>query len=501
MNARPGASRALIYSSRQARGLVLAAVIPTALACLAQIFIGADPLVVCIASLTFMLSICPIAVYGFLNLGAVLIALVGFRYVGFPIFAKLAMGQPLDSNLADPRGSFLVVLVGVIGYLAAFAFASKLPVGRPILRPTDGQKEMGLMTFLAGAVGMAASAAIAMHAGEKQTGATVAVFFVPFLYLALICALAKNALESRALLENWRAAMLVAVTVGFAVVVNTRGGLMDTLICIIATDIAFKANINWKQLAAVASAIVIMVVFITPVFLYVRTFRSNHSWRQMITLTWDTATDWQGAVSHYLKYTQFQASHSSFFNYYGAPENVFERMSLVNHVDIAKDGADTYGRLGARYLLPAIEQPIPRFLHSNKLLTTFDQGYLMYGALGLTVGPFATLPIIGEGYADFGWLGAFCLPLALGSFMLLAIKKVSGFQLHKNIWAVFFLVLVNNQFVEGSSATYVVLLLRTIPQDLVVIWLLGWFSGVSFVKPLGRKGPQLYGRRLPHTHL
>jgi hypothetical protein len=152
----------------------------------AHLFIGADPIVVIVAGLTFMLSICPIALCGFLNLGAVLMALVGFRYVGFPIFAKLAMGQPLNSNLLDPEGAFVTVLLGMVGYLAAFACALKLPVGRPVLKPAGSEVEMGRISFLAAIVGVAAAAAVSARAGQGHTGTSAPDFFVNFLDLALI---------------------------------------------------------------------------------------------------------------------------------------------------------------------------------------------------------------------------------------------------------------------------------------------------------------------------
>ena len=85
--------RRLTPATRQGQLIVKACGIVTGLACALHLVLGANPIVVLFAGLTAVLSIYPVALYGFLNIGAVLIALVGFRYVGFPLLAKLAMGQ------------------------------------------------------------------------------------------------------------------------------------------------------------------------------------------------------------------------------------------------------------------------------------------------------------------------------------------------------------------------------------------------------------------------
>lgn len=487
-------------AGRQSRLLVKMAVILTILASIAHLFIGADPIVVCIAAVTFILSICPIALCGFLNMGAVLVALVGLRYVGVPIFAKLAMEQPLNSNLLDPRGSFLVVFVGVVGYLAAFVSAANLHVGRSILRRVGCAYEMGRMSLLAGGVGIAAAAAVAVRVGVNYSGISVANFFTGFVNLGLIFALARNAsLSKRMRSLDWRLAILVAAEVALAAVSNRRMPIINLLLCFLLAKVSFDARIRWRQVGLFAAAMAVFSLFVTPVLLYVRGFRSHLGWSQRVALTVHAAENWRATLLHYRAVTDIGEHPAWFLDYYGAPENVLQRVSLVNHVDAVKGASDGYGRLGARYLLLSFNQAIPRIFNPDKLQGC-SLGCLEFRALGFpSAGPYSTLPLIGEGYADFGWIGAFCFPLFLGFAMLIVTKKLSGWDLHNNVWAIFFLIIVSNPYVEGTLSQYSVLILRTIPQDLLVIWILRWLSALRLKQTTRMKGA-VYGGELSHTH-
>jgi hypothetical protein len=59
---------------------------------------------------------------------------------------------------------------------------------------------------------------------------------------------------------------------------------------------------------------------------------------------------------------------------------------------------------------------------------------------------------------------------------LLIIKKMAGWELHGNIWVIYILLRVHNQFVEGSSDAYLIYMLRSLPQDFVILWIMGAIS-------------------------
>ncbi|WP_155304553.1 hypothetical protein [Desulfosarcina widdelii] len=474
----------LTPATRQGRLLAKGGGIFTVLVCVLHIAIGADPLVACLAGLAVIISIYPIAIHGFLNIGAVLIAMVGFRYVGFPFFAKLTMGQPLDTYLLDPAGSFWVVLLGLQGYLFAFSVASNLPVGRPALKLVTSNATLARISFLAAIIGIMANLSVAFRAGEQYTGLTVAEFFVPFLHLALISAIARvlQATEKRRGLDMWIICLLIA-EIAFAMVKNSRMALMETFLCFIVTVISFEAKIRWRQFLFTVFAIVMVIIFATPVFLYVRDSRDDLSWTQRIEATLEMVLKWPEAFAEYQEYRDLANRSGWHLNYYGSPQNIFERTTLVNHVDVIKAGSDIYGPVGLEDMKLCLKRAMPRALSPDKP-REYSQGSWLYEKIGLSnQGPFATAPLIGTGYAAFGWAGAFFYPLVLGLAWFLIVKKISGWHLQGNVWAIYLLLRIHNQFVEGASDAYVVNVLRSLPQDLFLLWLIEIFARGRFLHP------------------
>jgi hypothetical protein len=482
-------------ATRQGRMLVISGCILTGVACVLHIVLGADPIVVCPAGLALMLSIYPIAIYGFLNIGAVLIAMVGFRYVGFALFAKLAMGQPLDTHLLDPVGSFWVVLMGLLGYLTALFVALNISVGRPFLQPATNKAMLGRVSFMAAAIGITANLAVAFRAGEYYTGLTVAEFFIPFLHFALICAVARNlkASEGRRSLDAWVVSLLI-LEITFAMVQNSRMALMEMFLCFIATVIAFETKIKWRQFSITAIVIGMMVIFVTPVFLYVRDSRDDLSWTQRIEATLEMVVKWPEAFAYYQNHRDLADRLGWYLNYYGSPQNVFERMTLINHVDVLKAGSDNYGNVGMEDMSLSLERATPRMLSPDKP-RDYSQGSWLYESFGLSnPGSFATAPLIGNGYAAFGWPGALFYPLALGMAWLLIVKKISGWDLQGNIWAIYMLLRLHDQFVEGSSDAYVLHIFRSLPQDLILLWIVATVARGRFLHPWRRNTVQVYGK-------
>ena len=479
---------------RQGRRYLKIVIVLIVLASIAHLFLGAPIAVVLMGAATVLLSMLPIVHFGSFDLAAILIALVGLRYVGFPLFTKLLMGQSLDSHLLDPKGSFGVVLVGVLGYLGAFWIASRMQIGRPLLKQVSGQRFFRRISFLAAAVGIAANLAIAFRTGEEYSGIKVAEFFVSFLHLALIAGIARAIVASdrRRSVDPW-IILLVTAEVTFGMVNNSRVALMETLLCFVVTVSAFEYKIRWRQFGIVFVFMGSMVLFITPVFLYVRNLR-DLSWTSRIAATMDAATNWSEAFSYFLRHRDTQDQLGWYLNYYGSPQNVFERMSYINHVDVLKNGVDASQRAGFEDLRLSLERVIPRVFAPDKP-REYSQGYWLYSGIGIPYpGPFATAPLIGTGYAAFTWIGSFLYPFALGLVWLLIIKKITGWKLNDNIWVIYMLLRVHNQFVEGSSDSYLIYILRSLPQDFVILWILD-AVGRGRLLNLWRKTPVIsYGK-------
>lgn len=233
----------------------------------------------------------------------------------------------------------------------------------------------------------------------------------------------------------------------------------------------------------------VATILITPVMLYVRGARSELSWTERVEMTLSAVKNWREATAAYESWRDLSAENS-YLLYYGAPQNVFERMSLVNHVDVLKSGIDRTRRVGFEDLRSAIEKAVPRFLAPEKP-RGFSQGERLYCEAGVHCfeGGYATAPLIATGYAGFGWVGVVAYSCFLGLPVLLLLKKSSGWNLNGNIWAIYLLLRVQNNFVEGSSDTYVIMLLRDLPQDLLFLLLISASAGVIASGTRGQRRP------------
>ena len=468
--------------SRQGRVYFKITVSLVIAASFAHLILGADPFVVIMGATAFLLSLIPIFRYDVFNIGAILMALIGLRYIGFAIFAKLAVGQTLDSYLQNPRGAAGVVLVGITGYLCAFMVAAKLSTGRPFIKPVLREKDLGNIAIMTAIIGMVSALALTLQAGQKYSGIAYGNFFVSFLHLALICGIARVLIASdmsRAV--NGFVIVILAAEITFGMIVNYRMILMETFLCYVITVSSFHYKIYWRQLLIIAMFIALIVVFVTPVFLYARAFRDEQSWAQRIETTMVAVMNWREVYKYYLVQDERIYNRQSNFNYYGKAQNVFERLSYIKHVDVLKVGTDNYGLVGAEDFLLGIKRAMPRIILPDKP-RGFSHGDWLYNHIAIqhTLGNYATAPLIGNGYAAFGWMGAFFYPFIFGCILLVIVKKISGLSLQNNIWAIYLLLRIQNNFVEGSSGTYIVEILRMLPQDFIIIYCIKMF-GERFV--------------------
>lgn len=472
---------------RQGQWLFKLAVLVSLILAAVHVVLGSSVIVAFTAFFIILFGVIVVARFGVLNVAGLLLFLAVFRYVGFPVVGKLMVGQPLDTYLEQPTGSFLVVLLGMLGYIAALTVAAKIRVGRPLLKPVVDSGRLRWISLVAGVIGIVANFAVAFRVSEDYEGITTANFFVAFLHLSLIAAVASVLIRTRGKrsLDWWVIAVIISEFT-FAMVQNSRMTVMDTFLSYIVTVAAFNARVSGRQLAGIGVAVVV-VVLITPIMLSVRDVRSELSWTQRIETTFNVVRNWRDAITAYEAWRDL-SSAKNYLQYYGAPQNVLERMSLVNHVDVLKSGVDRTRQVGIEDLGLAIEKVLPRVLSPEKP-RGYSQSSWLYCETGVycSEAGFDTAPLVAHGYASFGWVGVVVYPLLLGFPVLLLLKKSAGWNLSGNIWAVYLLLRVHNNFVEGGSDAYLIMLLRELPQDLLLLLLISASVGVSALAMRGKR--------------
>jgi hypothetical protein len=204
------------------------------------------------------------------------------------------------------------------------------------------------------------------------------------------------------------------------------------------------------------------------------------TWTQRIAATLEAAADWPTALAHLQAVERLQERRAFYLNYYGSPQNILERVSLVGHVDVMKCATDRHSPVGAKDLRIAFTRSLPRFVAPDKPVGSSHGSWLNCRAnIECFEGSYATVPLIANGYAAFGWAGVAFYPFLLGSMVLLLMRVVSGIDLNCNVWAIYLLIRFQNSFVEGDAATYFQGIIRDIPQDMVLMIAIAWIAGAA----------------------
>ena len=471
----------LLVETHQGKSVAIYALFAFATCGLLHVAIGTDPLVSALAVMAMTLGMAPIISFGAWNVGAILVFLVAFRHVGFPLFAKLALAQALDTHLDQPLAAFAAVTAGVFAYFSAFMLVNKIKVGLPLLRPVTTPRLLRRLSFLAFLVGFAANLELALRVNVQTDAWNISNSFLPCLHLALIAAAASALLRSdgHRILDGWTITVL-AVEVAFAFVHNVRTPILESVLALAMTDAAFHGRFTKKQVAITIAAFLLLIA-ITPVFLYVRNVRDDLPWAERITTTARALANWREAESAFLAYQYAEGSRSGFFmRYYGAPNNLFERFSHVNDVDVLIAGVNRPSKIGYEVIERAVQYALPRILVPEKPAGYGEGDWIYFELLGTyRYGNFLTAPLIGVGYMSFGWFGVFLFPFILGTAILLLIKKTVGFNLRGNVLVIYTFIAVNNLFVEGGVSTYLAMSVRQLPQDTIIMLFLAALIGTN----------------------
>jgi len=438
---------------------------------LLHVAIGADPLVSALAVIAMALGMAPIIRFGAWNIGAILVFLVAFRHVGFPLFAKLSLAQALDTHLQQPLVAFAAVTAGVSAYFLVFMLVNNIKVGLPLLRPVTTPHLLRRLSYLAFLVGFVANLELAMRINLETGAWNISNAFLPCLHLALITAAASTLLRSdgHRIFDGWTLAILV-VEVVFAFARNVREPILESILALVLTDVAFNKRFTKKQVATTIGAFFLFVL-ITPVILFIRHTRGDLAWGERITATAAAVVNWEEAESAFLEYQGKVALSSGFFmRYYDTPTSVFERLSHINDTDVLIAGADRNGKLGFEVIDRAIQYALPRLFVPDKPIDYSEGSWIYSEYEGVYhYGKFQTAPLIGVGYASFGWIGVFFFPLIFGSAIFLLIKKTVGFDILGNVWVIYTFISINNPFIEGGTWSYMAMILRQLPQDTIIM--------------------------------
>jgi len=450
-------------------------------ALLAHLGLGSHFLPPTLAVLLSFMAIRTFLLYGWFNIGALFGLIIVMRYVTVPVFVKLVLGQPFDLYLIYPLQTSLVILVGILSYYAGFFFIEHTFKFRPILHDKIEGERMLKMSLVSYALGFFANITAATVDLRYDEVVSYSHQFASMLHLALILSISAyfRCASRRIFILIWIGFIFLSEVI-FTFALNVRTPVVEALIAIFLCFMIDK-NISVKKFMVWGVICGLILLFLTPVILNIREYKENLSISEKISSSVDLMLDWNATQSKFSESAALEVISGNYFmDYYGFPANILERFSHINHVDVLVDGAERYGFVGDKLIEQAFGRIVPQVIAPDKPLN-YSEGDWLFCEYGLKClyGNYLTASLIGVSYAAWGWFGVFLTPFLMFATLLLLLKSLYGLNVKKSIFLVYFVVILNNQIVEGGIASYVALIFRQIPQTIFSIYLVYLFSSIS----------------------
>jgi hypothetical protein len=196
-----------------------------------------------------------------------------------------------------------------------------------------------------------------------------------------------------------------------------------------------------------------------------------------------------GDINHFegLARNQFRGGYYNYYGTNGREQMLLGRFSSVQQIDPIIAQVNKQGIIGGSVVWSSLVRLLPRFIYPNK--PRYFNSYHIVVDLGLITpagGKYPTVPLAGQVYAGYGMAGVFVIPFLTFLIFLLLLKKL-GWNLYRNIYAIyFFVVFVFIGAGQDSFGQFTGSALRGLPLFTIVFWILVEVSRVQWREVLRR---------------
>ncbi len=397
-----------------------------------------------------------------------------------PLVAKTLMGQPLDSHLYAPVLSFAVLAATTTELLAALLLVAHLDVGHPALaRVTDARALAWLSwgSFIFG-VGF-----WFLNQHFQDPGGSGFGGFAVFRDLLLMAVIAQTALilkrtYFRRSIDS-RLVLILSVSVALGLLTNSKTYAAYPVVSYFATILFFRRGLPTRHLVVLVAGVAVFVTVVTPLI---------QAWRHLgiqrmptaerVTLMQRNLADLMNGAGFQryetLARLDFRGGYYNYFGGVGRGQMLLGRYASVQQIDPVIAQTRIQGPMGSAAIWPAFFRQVPSMFYPNK--PNFSDAYSIlvhFGLVDPAGGKYPTLPLAGQAFAAYGFLGVAVIPFFAFLAVFIALKKFA-WQLYQNVFGVFVLC----EFVivyasQGDMAQYVGLVIRALPVFFLTFWLLG----------------------------
>lgn len=464
-----------------------------AIACLLiQIALGASLWVVLLATISVVAGLASLFITGVYTTATWLALFYVLGNVLIALYAKTLMGQPLDSYLYAPVDSFLALAVTSSSLLFALLLVRQIGVGRPLFESVSNPRFLAFLSWSCFGLGILFSLLNRWFQNPSGEGFGGIALFRDLLLMSVIARTAmllERSGDRRAF--DGRLGLIMAISVFLGLIDNSKAAAALPVASHFATVFFYRRGLPVRTVVAVAIGVMVFVSLVAPMIHGLRALGQQElSLEQRIGFVASNVIELLEAPQEFDRFEQLAAEqfqHGYYYSYFGdggTGQMLLGRYASVQQVDPVIARVDQEGPRGGAAVWPALARLLPSFIYPEKPEYTEAFNTLVYyGLVDPSGGKFPTLPLAGQAYAAYGLLGLFTIPFITFFGFLLVLKKL-GWQLYRNIYAIFFfcsfvLVYAN----QGDFGQYAGAALRNFPLFAIVFWLIALSYRVRLRRP------------------
>ena len=450
-------------------------------AALAQLMLGASLPAVGFALLATMFGLLGFAALGAYNLGSWVALFYALGNVLVALYAKTLLGQSLDSNLYAPEGSFLALAATSGELFAALLLVRRFGVGRPVLKPVCDPHFLAYFSWACFALGVLFWILNRYFEDPGGSGFGGVSMFGDLLFMAVIArtaALLEKSGNRRAF--DGRLGAIIAVATVLGLLANSKTGAALPVLSHFVTVLFFRRGLPLRSITILAAGALLFGAVVAPTVHALRAMGQQElSINERIDFVVSNFTAVFENPEQFdrlerLAAGQFENGYYNYFGGNGAGQMLLGRYASVQQIDPVIAEVNRSRPWGGEAVWPAFARLAPSFIYPNKPKYTEAYTTLVhFGLVDPEGGKFPTLPLAGQAYAAYGVWGLLTIPFLTFLGLLLVMKKL-GWQLYRNIYAIFFLCDFVVVYVsQGDFGQYAGASLRGFPLFAALFWAIG----------------------------
>lgn len=373
--------------------------------------------------------------------------------LGLGAILKAGLGEPLQSNLIDPRNTILAYTAGMASVLVAAYFATLLRSRRGLLERFDPGTRVQQMAAgcLLIAIGVPLILPASVRGTAGQFSGTIAVF-------AILVPVYKRAQQT----DGWKSFTFVALvgwaylTVYYGIISYSKQGLFSPSLSWGVAAIAGGYRISFPKFLTIAAAAGLAVTFLTP---YSQVARNNRGQANEGALALELLEHPLRTRELYNDSVKQNYALGIDYHWFNEPQGLLDRLTSVPVDDALFYNTDHLRPGSPLVLWGYVLDMVPRYLYPNKpaglLGNSYGREIGLLGADDVTTSisftPFA------DAYHNAGWLGV-TLYLGLLFFVMFYVCDSLAGGLGQSQWALFYIIYFSHFASEGflSFTTYAI---------------------------------------------